>query len=149
MLNPRQQKFVQEYLRIGIGEQAAVAAGYSPASAKSWASRLLKNPEVQAYRRELEAELFRNMGITQEWIGTRLVEIVDRCMQAEPHLSWNSETRQKEPDGSWVFDSRGAISALHELYIQMGFAKAEPETGRKKPDGFEEWLESQNGTSGL
>lgn len=147
MLNPRQMKFVQEYLRLGNGEQAAIAAGYSPKTARSIASQTLKKPEVQAYRRELEAELFKEMGITQEWLGIKLVEIVERCTQGVPHLSWNDKTRQKEPDGMWVNDDATAIKALHELYIQLGFAKSDPEQ-TKKPDGFEEWLAGQQGGAG-
>ena len=148
MLSPKQKMFVQEYLRLGEGQAAAIAAGYAPKSAKSRASKLLRMPEVQAYRRELEAELFRQMGITKEWIGTKLVEIVDRCTQGVPHLSWNSETKRKEPDGLWVNDDATAIKALHELYYQLGFAQGDDET-KEQQEGFEEWLARQNGGSGL
>ena len=108
-LNPRQKRFVEEYLRCGSGKEAAVAAGYSPRSAEQQASRLLSLGEVQAYRRELEQKLFDEMGISQAWIGRRLVEIVERSTQGVPHLSWNSATRQKEPDGFWIADDATAI----------------------------------------
>lgn len=142
MLNPKQKKFVEEYLRIGSGKDAAVAAGYSPKSAESQASRLLAMPEVQAYRRELEQKLFDELGITQAWIGRRLVEIVDRCMQKTPVLEWNSATRQKEPSGEWQFDQAGATKALHELFVQLGFAKGEEET-KEQRQSFEDWLSMQ------
>ena len=147
-LNPKQKKFVEEYLRIGSGKDAAVAAGYSPKSAESQASRLLAMPEVQAYRRELEQKLFDELGITQAWIGRRLVEIVDRCMQKTPVLEWNSATRQKEPSGEWQFDQAGATKALHELFVQLGFAKGEEET-KEQRQSFEDWLAEQERGSGL
>lgn len=147
-LNPRQRRFVEEYLRCGIGKEAAISAGYSPKSAEQQASRLLTMPEVQTYRRELEQKLFDDMGITPAWIGRRLVDIVDRCTQAVPHLSWNSETRKKEPDGFYVADDATAIKALHELFVQLGYAKGEPETQEQRLS-FEEWLAKQGKESGL
>ena len=95
-LTVRQKKFVDAYLQSGIGKEAAIAAGYSRRSAEQQASRLLSMPEVQAYRRELEKKLFDELGISEAWIGRRLVEIVDRSMQAVPHLSWDPDERRKE-----------------------------------------------------
>ena len=147
-LNARQKRFVQAYLQTGVGKEAAIQAGYSPKSAEQQASRLLSMPEVQAYRRELEQKLFDEMGISKAWIGRRLVEIVERSTQAVPHLSWNSATRQKEPDGLWVNDDATAIKALHELFVQLGFAQGEEET-REQRQSFEDWLAAQNEASGL
>ena len=122
-LNPKQKKFVEEYLRIGNATEAAIGAGYSPRSAASWGSRLLDLPEVQAYRRELEQQMFDEMGVSRAWIGRRLVEIAERCMQKVPVMEWNEATRRKEPSGVWSFDPSGALKALHELAAQMGFAE--------------------------
>ena len=104
-LTVRQKKFVEEYLRLGIGKEAAINAGYSPRSAEQQASRMLAMPEVQAYRRELEQKLFDEMGISEAWIGRRLVEIVDRSMTAVPHMVWDPDERKKVHDGDWVFDA--------------------------------------------
>jgi len=147
-LTVRQKKFVEEYLRTGIGKQAAIAAGYSKRSAEQQASRLLSMPEVQAYRRELEKKLFDELGISEAWIGRRLVEIVDRSMTAVPHMSWDPDERKKVQDGDWIFDAGNAIKALHELAIQMGFAKGEEETQEQRRS-FEDWLAEQNRTSRL
>lgn len=144
MLNPKQKRFVENYLRSGNATEAAVDAGYSARSARSWGSRLLQMPEVQAYRRELEQKLFDEMGISKAWIGRRLVEIVERSTQAVPHLTWNAVTRQKEPDGFWMNDDATAIKALHELYVQLGFAKGDEETPEQRKS-FEDWLAEQNG----
>jgi len=122
-LTPRQKKFVEEYLKNGNGTAAAIEAGYSAKTAAGQASRLLKDPAVQEYRMEREKALFREIGVSSEWIGRRLVEIAERCMQGHPHLSWNPATRQKEPDGLWVFDPAGATKALHELGVHVGMFK--------------------------
>jgi len=147
-LNMRQKIFVQEYLKHGIAKEAAIAAGYSAKSADQQASRLLSMPAVQEYRRELEQKLFDELGISKAWIGRRLVEIVERSTQGVPHLSWNAETRRKEPDGMWVNDDATAIKALHELYVQLGFSQGEEET-REQRTSFEDWLAEQNRQSGL
>lgn len=146
-ITPQQMKFVQEYLRSGNQTDAAIAAGYSEKSAASRASKLWEMPQVMEYRRELEEKLFKELGISEAWVGRRLAEIVERCMQGTPHLSWNPETRQKEPDGLWVFDPSGATKALHEIREQMGFSKkTEEETAARET--FEDWLAKQGG-SGL
>ena len=148
MLNPKQKRFVEEYLRTGNATEAALTAGYSAKSARSQGSKLLSMPEVQAYRRELEQKMFDELGITQAWIGRRLVEIVDRCMQKTPVLEWNSATRQKEPSGEWQFDQNGATRALHELFVQLGFAQGLEET-KEQRQSFEDWLAEQERGSGL
>lgn len=48
-LNPRYIIFVQEYLKTNNMTQSAITAGYSPKTAYSQASRLLKNNRVQDY----------------------------------------------------------------------------------------------------
>ena len=120
-----------------------MAAGYSPKSAKSWASRLLAMPEVQAYRRQLEQKLFDDMGISRAWIGRRLVEILDRCMQATPVLIWSETERKKVESGIYEFDANGALKAAHELYVQLGFAQGDAETPEQRVS-FEEWLAKQD-----
>ena len=147
-LTVRQKKFVEEYLRLGLGKEAAINAGYSPRSAEQQASRMLAMPEVQAYRRELEQKLFDEMGISEAWIGRRLVEIVDRSMTAVPHMVWDPDERKKVHDGDWVFDAGNAIKALHELAVQVGYAKGETETTEQRKS-FEDWLAEQNKTSRL
>lgn len=128
-LTPRQRKFVEEYLKTGNGTEAAISAGYSRKTAASQASRLLTDKAVQAYRIQLEREQFAAMGISEAWVGKRLAEIAERCMQGHPHLSWNPVTRRKEPDGLWVFDPAGATKALHELGVHIGMFKQPEKTG--------------------
>lgn len=46
-LNSKQRAFAAEYLRLGSGRAAAVAAGYSPNSAAKTASQLLRDPRIR------------------------------------------------------------------------------------------------------
>ena len=111
------------------------------------ARELLRDPVVQRYRRETEQRLFDAMGVSSAWIGRRLVEIVDRCMQATPHLTRNPETKQREPDGIWEFDPAGAMRALHELDEHLrALREEETEDGTLS---LEEWLARQEGASAL
>ena len=73
-LTARQKRFVEEYLACGDGPEAAIAAGYSPATAEERARELLRDPAVQRCRRESEQRLFDAMGVSSAWIGRRLVE---------------------------------------------------------------------------
>ena len=103
--------------------------------------------ERRAPRRESEQRLFDAMGVSSAWIGRRLVEIVDRGMQATPHLTRNPETKQREPDGIWEFDPAGAMRALHELDEHLrALREEETEDGALS---LEEWLARQEGASAL
>lgn len=54
-LNPQQERFVLEMVKDLNGTQAAIRAGYSPASARQQASELLTNPAVKAALAEEKA----------------------------------------------------------------------------------------------
>lgn len=141
-ITPRQKKFVQEYLRSGDATDAAIAAGYSAKSAASRASKLLETQGVIEYRRKLEKKLFDEMGISKEWIGRRLVEVVESCMEKVPSYRWNPETRKDERCGEKLLDANGAIRALHELAEHMDFAEGE----QSAAESIEEWLARQEGS---
>ena len=141
-ITPQQKKFVQEYLKSGNATTAAIAAGYSARSAASRASKLLEMPGVIEYRRKLEKKLFDEMGISKEWIGTRLVEIVQACMERVPNYRWNPETRRDERSGEKLLDANSAIRALHELNEHMDFAEGE----QSAAESIEDWLARQEGS---
>lgn len=120
-LTDRQKRFVLEYMRNGFnGTEAAIAAGYAERSAHVQASRMLNDDKVNAYRRMCAQELYKAAGITPEQIGLNILSVFNRCMQAEPHMSWDSDAHAYVPDGTWVFDSRGALKALELLGKQAG-----------------------------
>lgn len=65
-LTPRQERFVQEYLKDLNGAQAAIRAGYSPRSAKEQASRLLTNANVADAVARAKADQLGRIGLTAD-----------------------------------------------------------------------------------
>lgn len=74
-LEPRQQRFVREYLIDLNGTQAAIRAGYSPNAANEQASRLLANAKVQRAIREGQDKLQAKLEVNAERVVQRLAEI--------------------------------------------------------------------------
>ena len=56
-LTPKQIRFVEEYIKCGIGKTSAINAGYSEATAESQASRLLRNVKVQEALKQRRSEI--------------------------------------------------------------------------------------------
>lgn len=129
LLNERQRRFAEELEKGGTEAEAYVRAGFSARGAAANASRLIKNDRFSAYRRARSIDLYAKRGISPEWVGNRLVEIAERCMDGTPHLSWDSDARAWLPDGTWMIDHRGAIAALKAIGESMGMFK--PETVKK------------------
>ena len=75
-LTDRQERFAQEYsANGGVAATAAIAAGYSAASAASQGSRLLRNAKVAARIRELYEETTRRLGVTRDAVVSELAAI--------------------------------------------------------------------------
>jgi phage terminase small subunit len=63
-MNARQQRFVQEYVKDGKAQQAAIRAGFSVKGAHVQATRLLKKVEVQAEIARLRAPVVEAAQVT-------------------------------------------------------------------------------------
>lgn len=74
-LTMQQRKFVNEYLKHGIGKKAAITAGYSPKGADSMASQLLRNPKIKKAIEAKEKEFEMAALITKESILAGILEI--------------------------------------------------------------------------
>ena len=114
-LKPQMRRFVHEYLIDLNGKEAAIRAGYSERTAASQASRLMRDPDVKAYRDALLQEQFDAIGITKHSIAAEVWEIYRKCVQKEPVLEWNSVTKEWEHKGVWTFNVKGALKALDML----------------------------------
>jgi len=81
-LNPKQERFIEEYLgnTKGNATQAAINAGYSAKTAQEQSSRLLTNEAVQFKINERQKALREKAGITQE----RIVEEYARTAFLDP-----------------------------------------------------------------
>jgi phage terminase small subunit len=99
-LNDMQRSFVEHFVRTKHGTKSAIAAGYSEATAKSAASRLLKHPGVMEAIAEMQEAALNAIrerhGITLE---STLVGI-GRVANADPRK---------------LFDENGAPKAIHDL----------------------------------
>lgn len=76
MLTEQNKIFIEKYIELKCKNQtqAAILAGYSPRSAASQATELLKKPEVQEYLKERKTALLREI---QEKIVFSALEAVD------------------------------------------------------------------------
>ncbi len=122
-LKPRERAFVEFYDECGNGTLAAQRAGYSPDNCNSAAvaaSRLLRSDKIIAYRRARARELYERLGLSKETLALNLDEVRRRAMAAEPHMGYNSETKEWEPDGTWVYDGRTAARALELMGNLIG-----------------------------
>lgn len=101
-LNPRQEKFVHEYLKTLNVTQSAIKAGYSPQSAHVQGSRLLKNEKVYKYIKEQKEEYMDESVLTAK-------ELL--------HILTNAAT--------------GDETETKEVVVKKGDFVENPDTGRK------------------
>jgi len=120
LLNLRQRKLVL-HLVSGMNQtEAAIAAGYSPKTAASQASDLLKIPKIAAYRRALTCAVLDRACLTPEAISLKILDIYNRCMQVMPVEVWDYEQRKYVQTGEYQFDSKGAIRTMELLGKNLG-----------------------------
>lgn len=75
VLNPKQAKFVKEYLIDLNAKQAAIRAGYSEKTAEVQGCRLLRNVQVKAAIGKASAKMAQKLEITHERIMEELALI--------------------------------------------------------------------------
>jgi len=74
-LNPRHALFVAAYRKTFNATEAAIAAGYGKAGAKSRGSELLQLPEIQAALRAAEEKIAAKALVTEEQIILELLAV--------------------------------------------------------------------------
>jgi len=86
--NGRWERFCQEYAANGDkGKKAAIAAKYSPKTAESQASRLLRNVKVRERIAELKKPIQDGLGITAEYGRDRLKKEAERESKGASHAA--------------------------------------------------------------
>lgn len=128
-LTARERAFVREYLVDLNGTKAAIRAHYSEKSAASQASRLLRKPEVRAYRDALLQEQFDAIGVTRHSIAVEVWKIFERCTQQTPVKIWDSEKHDYVFCGLWEFDVKGALKALDMLRQMLPEMQQDDDSG--------------------
>lgn len=109
-LNPKQQRFCEEYVVDLNGTQAAIRAGYSPKTANEQAARLLAKASIQEEVEKLQKKHREEIKIDRKWIIERLVENVNRSMQIIPVLD-----KDGDPTGEFRYEGNVANKALELL----------------------------------
>lgn len=80
-LNPKQKRFVDEYLVDLNAKQAAIRAGYSPKTAESQGSRLLSHAKVSEAIQHGQAQIANKYEVTQEYVIEKLIENLDGSLR--------------------------------------------------------------------
>lgn len=118
-LTPRQRLFALEYIKDRNGKQAAIRAGYSPHTAESQASRLLRHAKVAALVEAKAAKVAARLELSAEYVLGSLKTVAERCQQAVPVMVRDGRDMVQKTDergeGVWEFDSNGANRALELL----------------------------------
>jgi phage terminase small subunit len=109
-LNPRQDRFCQEYLVDLNATQAAIRAGYSAASAGEHSSELLKNPNIQARVGALKAEREAKTGISAEKVLQQFWDIAS--YRIEDILDFDGEICTFKPLKNWPRSAKAAVSMV-------------------------------------
>ena len=114
-MTPKQQRFVEEYLIDCNATQAAIRAGYSEKTAAVIGAENLTKPNIQEAVETAMQSRSERTEITQDWVIDKLVENVDRAMQASPVL--DSEGRET---GVYTYQGGVANQALALLAKHTG-----------------------------
>ena len=116
MLNDKQKQFCEEYIIDLNGTQAAIRAGYSAKTANEQAAQLLAKLSIQEYVQKIKNERSERVKYSQDELMRDILEVKNRCMQANPVLD-----KEGNETGIWKFDSNGANKALDMLAKHVGF----------------------------
>lgn len=126
-LNPKQQRFVEEYLIDLNATQAAIRAGYSAKTANRIASENLSKPDIQDAIQKLRAKISEKLQIDAEWVLERLVRNHDRAAQAEPVRDREgNETGEYTYQGSVVNKALELIGRHRGMFIDKIEMSGEP-----------------------
>ena len=116
-LNPRQARFVEEYLVDLNGSAACIRAGYSPRGASVTASQLLRLPKVSRAVEAAKRARSAAVGVDAEFVLVKLREILDRTMaEITPAIDRKGKP-MRDGDGNPVykFDAANALRSLELL----------------------------------
>jgi len=120
--------FVEHYAVHQNAKRAAIEAGYGEGGAHETGRRLLLRQDINNALCQEYASRIERTQIDQDYVVTRAVELVERCMQAVPVYGKNGKQMMElvnngngdEPVGIWQFNPRDAATALKILATHLG-----------------------------
>ncbi len=116
-MNPKQARFVQEYLIEPNATQAAIRAKYSKKTAYSQGQRLLKHVEVAAAIAAGQDLVAERAEITQDWLVDEFKENHRLAREGNPVMD-----RYGKPTGDAMQRQIGASNkALESIAVITGF----------------------------
>jgi len=115
-LTPKQEAFVEEYVKDYNAAAACRRAGYKTVNADIIGSQLLGKTLVREAIEAKKREKYKKVEVTEAYVVGKWLEIIERCTQGEKVLD-----SKGIPIGEWRFDSNGANRALDSLgkYLNM------------------------------
>lgn len=135
-LTDKQTAFVREYLVDLNATQAAIRAGYSERTASRIGPQLLGKTCVREAIEKAQAKRARRVEVTQDYVLSNLVEVVERTMQRAPVLDRKGEqVTDEEGRAVWTFDAKGANRALELLGKHLGIFTDKVKAEVSGPDG--------------
>lgn len=135
-LTDKQKEFVRQYLVDLNATQAAIRAGYSVKTAYRQGADLLQKTSIREAIEKAQAKRARRVEVTQDYVLSNLVEVVERTMQRAPVLDRKGEqVTDEEGRAVWTFDARGANRALELLGKHLGIFTDKIRAEVSGPDG--------------
>lgn len=137
IISPKERRFIEELEVDGSKADAALRAGYGKGnrrSAATAASRILAKEEIAEYRALRAAIAYEETGMSRDTVMSEAVKVYRRCMQAEPVMKWNPDTKEWEESGEFRFDSKGALKALELMGEHLGVFEKERDPEANKID---------------
>lgn len=135
-LTDKQTAFVREYLVDLNATQAAIRAGYSERTASRIGPQLFGKTWVREAIEKAQAKRARRVEVTQDYVLSNLVEVVERTMQRAPVTDRKGEqVTDEEGRAVWTFDAKGANRALELLGKHLGIFTDKVRAEVSGPDG--------------
>lgn len=135
-LTDKQKEFVRQYLVDLNATQAAIRAGYSMKTAYRQGADLLQKTSIREAIEKAQAKRARRVEVTQDYVLSNLVEVVERTMQRAPVLDRKGEqVTDEEGRAVWTFDAKGANRALELLGKHLGIFTDKVKAEVSGPDG--------------
>jgi phage terminase small subunit len=116
---PKQTQFIEEFLVDFNGTQAAIRAGYSPNTARSQASRMLTNVNVQEALVQRRQEIFDANDLTAEKVIAELVKIAFAQMDA--YTSWGPLGVRMVPSNELPEGAAAAVAEVTESITEKSY----------------------------
>lgn len=135
-LTDKQKEFVRQYLVDLNATQAAIRAGYSMKTAYRQGADLLQKTSIREAIEKAQAKRARRVEVTQDYVLSNLVEVVERTMQRAPVLDRKGEqVTDEEGRAVWTFDAKSANRALELLGKHLGIFADKVKAEVSGPDG--------------